>query len=419
MKLNRLGFVSLLFVGAPAAAQVVPAAPGSATPEVVPVAPASVAPEVAPASPETAQATPDPWRPNFETGRGLLLDGKFSEACLALTPLVALAPTPADGDVSRALAELSCAWGTLGLTFVDKRDLGDDTMVAKGRDERTTGEIATLYTASVFYGLGSGIYLGVLTEPDSVAGFVLPTLGLIGTSVGLTWLIDHPKPLRYGVGQAMTSGLTLGLAEGALWTTYYQASARSAEQVSGKTAATLVWIPSTLGAVAGGLLGQKLGTTPGRARLVAQAGLWSAAFAGMSTITLGWRPHGLEDIAFLNSAVALNLGAVGGYFLGHGASPSVSRGLFVDLGGISGLILVGGLYLSIFSEDFGGEDAARAFPLTSALGMGGGLGLAWYLTRDMDKDERRDVAAASEGSVHVTVSPTAEGGAQVGLLGTF
>jgi len=374
-----------------------------------------LAASLAGAQPAPPPAPPDAlWSDALSEARGRLLAGEFETARDRLDALARTAPSPEQAAAARALAEVARHFAERGYALVLRKDLGEGDLEARAVDRRTGTEIATLYIAATAYGLGTGGWLAVLAEPDSVAGVTLPIL-LTGTAAPVSvYLIDTVRPLRYGTPTAITNGLTLGLLQGSLWTAWYQAQADAFDEVSGKTAATLVWLPTTAGAVLGGVLGEQLGTTPGRAELVGAGSLFSAAFGGLVTVAI--RPDGPEadETALFSAAIMANVGAVGGWMLGAAWSPSIARVRYMQLGGLGGGVGAGLLYATIAS---GRGGTGRVAAATTALGLAGGLGLAAYLTRDLPRDTREVHDAAS--TVSVMLVPGADGAPTLSVGGHF
>jgi hypothetical protein len=322
------------------------------------------------------------------------------------------APTPQDAAVATTLEQLATRWQQAGLMLVRRSDVGESDYQAKATDQRSSGELAALYLGAVGYGLGTGVYVAIQAEPDSISGVTVPML-LFGAAIPVgVFVLDNNLTLRYGTPSAITNGLTLGLLEGALWTSWYQAQARRDDEFSGKTAATLVWLPTTLGAVAGGLLGERQGTTPGRAELIGAGGTFGAALTGLflsSAIDTGQEK---DDAVLLGSAIMANVGAVGGYLAGRAWSPGVARVRYIQLGGLSGGLLTGLVYLSAADED----SSSDAFGVIAAAGMAGGLGLSTWLTSGMEPDLRRE---ASQPTAQLLLTPTPGGGLSLGAFGQF
>jgi hypothetical protein len=188
------------------------------------------------------------------------------------------------------------------------------------------------------------------------------------------------------------------------------------EEWEGKTVATVIWGFSTAGAIAGGVLGQSAGTTPGRAAFVGSSAMWSAAVLGMTVGALSdWDKDTADDSTLLAAAIGLNAGALGGVLAAGPVSPSVARMRYVDLGGFAGALVAGGLYVASADND------TKAEPLMglTALGTAAGLATAWFATSGMPKDRRepRDQKPAA-----VSWSPRVmpgHGGGTIGIGGYF
>ncbi len=390
--------------------------PGSAPPTVAAPASAPVAPAIAPppAPKQAAAPATATWFADFARARAALETGRFAEAATAFAALEPGAPGPEERAVCTELRRLSEMWAGRGLAFVEQADLGEGDFTAKAVDRRSSGELSTLYLASVSYGLGTGAYIAILTEPDSVSGVTIPML-VMGAAMPVTvYLLDRGTPMRYGTPSAISAGFAVGALEGALWTSWYQAQADRMDEVSFKTAATLVWVPTTLGVVAGGVLGQRVGTTPGRAELLGASGTFGAAIAGLTALSIVDDDHEADEAVLLTAAISANAGLVGGYLLGRRWSPGVARVRYIQLGGAGGGLGTGLLYLTIADKDSDG----RAFGALTAAGMVGGLALATWLTGDMPRDLRPD-EAREETHAQVLVTPVPQGGFTLGAVGTF
>ncbi len=325
------------------------------------------------------------------------------------------ASNPHDAAMAQELARIAGNLHRRGLAFVRKADLGESSLSAKAAGERTLDEAAVLYLNAVLYGLGTGGWLAVQTEADSAAGVILPALLLAGAAAGGVALADSGDPLPYGVPQSVVSGMYIGLEQGLVWSLWNQASVDRADEWEGKTIATVIWGSATLGAVAGGVIGGVSGTTPGRASFVGSASLWGGGLAGLTVAALSPDDNQLDDRALLGAAIGLNAAAIGGALAAGPVSPSVARVRFLDLGGIAGGLLMGGLYISAADE----ETDARALSGTLALGIGVGLTAAWFATTGMEPDRGVDESegpAKSDLSLSPTLIPT-QGGAMLGLAG--
>ena len=370
--------------------------------------------EVAPAS-ERVSAPPlavpplsaAAWDLNYDAARLRLRDGQFHDAAAAMSLLAESAPDVGRKRLALEQSWLALYWSRRGYQLELLSPQEHAATGARFRDRRTTDELAQLYLSGVAYGVGSGAALLPFTDPSSAAGGILPVLGLSALSVALVYQIDR-KPLRYGGAQAITSGLFLGFEEGLVWV-LWQDSRTTSNDFSEKTIALVLWGTSTAGAVAGGLIGQLHGITPGRASLVGSGAIWSALSVGFGVGALTED----SDKALLSAAVALNLGALGALFLGDSVQPSIGRVRFVDLGGVSGALVLGGLYAALADKSADGRGVLGA----ASLGMVVGLGTAWVLTASLPPD---DPQRSPPSPLVPTVMPAGEaGGFVIGMAGAL
>jgi hypothetical protein len=355
------------------------------------------------------------WESEFENARSLLLAGDFAAATTALTRLLPMAPDPASQKLAAELLNLSSTWQRGGYVLRHTSDLmAKDS--ARLEDKRTLDELAVLYGNAVLFGVGSGIMLDTHSKSSSASGNIMPALLLAGAAAGLVAGIDHFATLRYGVPQSITSGMYLGLEEAMVWTLWKQASTNSDDEWSTSTVATLMWSGAAIGAVAGGILGNAYGTTPGRASFIHSAGLWSAGIAGTLAAAINGDNNKADDRGLLTAAIVLNAGVLAGGLWARSANPSIARVRFIDLGGFSGALLFGGLYFSMRDRQTGfvGEMAALS------LGMAAGVGLGMFWTRNMEPDEPRRGRDSILSSLRPTVAPAPNGaGMLVGVGGNL
>ncbi|MCU0654893.1 MAG: hypothetical protein MUF64_06270 [Polyangiaceae bacterium] len=348
------------------------------------------------------------WLERYSQARQQMLQGKFPEVAPTLESLARQTDDPSQGAVATELGWLARSWTQQGLKLQPPGHAATAPRVGD-RKYRTIDELSVLYTSSVFYGLGTGVWLATVTEPESIAGIVLPSLALAGASAGAVALLDRGEGLRYGVPQSIVTGMTLGLQEGLVWSLWNQARVRSDEEWEPSTVATVIWGFSTAGAVAGGLLGTYGGTTPGRASYVGSTGLWGGLLAGLVTRALTEDDTSRDDKSLLAGAIGLNAGAVLGALTATRVSPSIARVRFLDLGGLSGGLLFGGVYFSVRGADSTREGALGA----TALGIASGLGVAWFATGGMAPDRPEESASKGPASwvsnIHFGVQPSAQG----------
>ena len=361
------------------------------------------------------------WQQKWAEAREKMLAGQFADAAQDFDLLARTARGPIDRALAQNNAALCREWATRDLVFVKRSDLGESSLAAKATDVRTTDELAVLYTTAVFYGIGGGAWLAAQTKPDSAGGFILPALGLAGASVGVVALLDSGRPLHYGVPQSIVTGTYLGLEEGIVWALWNQARTRYDEEWKGGTVATVIFGSATIGALGGGIIGTVNGTTPGRASWVGSTSLWSGVIAGLLGAGLSdVNQDRADDHALLAAAIGLNAGAVAGLVTAKSVSPSIARVRFIDLGGIAGALVFGGLYVAAGSKSDDASSAVSGFFLVTALGTSIGLGTAWLATASMpaDRTDAKDSKPATTTSMSPRLIPVRGGGA-LGVGGQF
>jgi hypothetical protein len=371
------------------------------------------------AEPAVAQPNPTPsptqlasWHARYSQARTAMLAGDFAVAAARFAELVDTSPDPVDRLLAAEMMSACRTWAQGGFILTTPQKLAL-TAPAMLEDHRTTDEMAILYTNAVLYGLYAGIVLDTWTSANSAGSAILPPLALAGASAGIVAALDSKVRLGYGVAQSIVSGMYVGFEEGIAWILWHEASVPGSSEWGGKAVATLIWGMGTLGAVAGGVVGSAYGTTPGRASLMGSAAMWSGLVAG--TFMGGITKH--SDTALLSSAIALNAGAVLGAIAGADVSPSIARVRFIDLGGLSGGLLLGGLYWAVKDKSISAEGLLTA----TSLGMAAGLTAGWLFTRDMETDlPRKHREASLAERLMPTLAPASSGaGLVLGVAGVI
>jgi hypothetical protein len=391
------------------------AAAQSASVGALPPEEAAPAPAPAPAPSVVAPLEESSWEADFQRAKADFISGRFEAANQQLPSLAARAATPIDQARAIELLGASREWTRRGATLIEQSELAGSDVLSRRTDRRTSDEIGVLYLSSIVYGLGTGVWLDVLVEPDTIEGAILPPLLLAGASVGAVALIDSGKGLRYGTAQSISTGMTLGFAQGFAWSTYYQATSSWYDQMEPETYASVLWATTTVGAVTGGVLGTVNSTTPGRAAFVGSTALWPALVLGLGAAGLSPDDNYRDDNALLASAIGATAGTLGGVFAAGAVSPSTARVRFLDLGAIGGGLAVGGLALAARAEST--TDGSEIM-LATDLGVLAGLGLAWWLTDDMPRDLGVEPPAPDKVTVMPTLVPQ-RNGLGFGAVGSF
>lgn len=260
--------------------------------------------------------------------------------------------------------------------------------------------------------MASGPASGSRRSPSRrAAAGILPTIALTAASVGTVIALDSGRGFRYGVPQSIVSGLYIGLESGIAWTVWHN-TRRGETDLEGKEQATIIWGLSTVGAVTGGVLGQTLGTTPGRSSWVGSTALWSGLILAFTTGALVKEDDPPPEV-FAAAGVGLGLGTVTGLATAGAVSPSVARVRFLDLGGLAGGLLSALLYVAIANEEANGRAASGI----TALGSFGGLAAAWALTSSMADDRlRTEEPPEPVAKIRPMLMPT-NGGGMMGVGG--
>jgi len=350
------------------------------------------------------------WDAAYAEARADMLAGRFAAAVQKFEALLLTAPDPANRLLVAELLAACRTWAQGGFVLATPTQLALSKPMV---NRRTLDELSILYGNAVLNGVFAGIVIDTYSKSKSAAGNILPPLGLAAAEAGIVALVDNTVGLRYGVAQSTVSGMYIGYEEALVWLLWHEAHYPGSDRWGDKRVAMLTWGLGTVGSLAGGIAGTFLGTTAGRAAFMGSAALWSGAVVG----TLAGAIDKKSDTGLLAAGIALNLGAIGGALLGAQVSPSVARVRFIDLGGLSGGLLVGGLYWAMAGKD------ARPPGVTAALGIGmaTGVATAWYFTRHMEEDFPRTGSAQSVmASVVPTIAPASNGAGMIlGVAGAL
>lgn len=360
-----------------------------------------------------ALAGPTSWRVRYEAARHKVARGECESAIVDLDELAATAPA----DEERHLAE--------EMASVCRETLKPSVSVPDPARLRTTDEMTLLYANAFVYGLGTSAWFVLETKPDNVLAAMLPFAGFTVGSVGAVTLIDRLAPFPRGVPTSLATGLYLGLGEGVWITAVQHARSTRIREATGhdprwtsETTATVLWSMSTLGVVAGGLLGYAREPTPGRVAFTASCTLWGGVLGGaLAGAIHPYGPRRNED-TFFAAGMGYNLGLMTGVVLGPYVAPSALRMRLVDLGGVAGGLALGGGYALAAGKD----SDARAGLGFAAGGALLGLGLTWAATSSMAgvpaKAQPGNGSAAGAVSAQPSVVPL-PGGVQAGVAGVF
>jgi hypothetical protein len=142
---------------------------------------------------------------------------------------------------------------------------------------------------------------------------------------------------------------------------------------------------------------------------VSSTSFWTGSLFALTFAALTPDIRLRSEHAFVAGDIGYNAGLFSGMLLAPLVAPSIARVRWLDIGGLGGGLLAGGLY-SVIAQD---GATPRATFAAMALGSVAGLGVTWALTSHMP----RDIHATHETPpVRPMVMP-AVGGVTVGVVG--
>ncbi|MBK9265374.1 MAG: hypothetical protein IPM54_37015 [Polyangiaceae bacterium] len=397
-----------------------PASAAAASPTPVPTEvpaepPPPPAQEAPPAQPPAEPAADlAQWQKAYERGKAALASGSFPLASQILNDVAMRAPDPGLRAQARELSHLASYWAYNRLTLMPAQNTLPPRVdsTEPREDKRTIDELAILYGNSILWGTGFGVVVGFASDSGDASTFFLPAIGMSALGAGALALMDVKfGPLPYGVPQSITSGMYMGLEAG-----IYMAAILEAERIvdrdEEKILPGLIWGSATAGGLIGGLIGATVPVTPGRASFTSSGAIWGGVVT--SFVTIGFMDGDFNSAPFVTGLIGAAAGGVSTGLLAARVSPSIARVRFIDLGGVAGGLLFGGLYASIADRM-----DEQVFSFLASSGVVAGLATAAWLTSGMDRDEPRR-GALRKSEFHMTPFMTPQpGGGTMGLAGRF
>jgi hypothetical protein len=245
----------------------------------------------------------------------------------------------------------------------------------------------------------------------------LPFIALTTASVGGVAVADSYRPFRLGVPQAIAGGMLLGFGESGWLVGYQNAVASRKDDDShwdSDVVARVLWAGTTLGGVAGGVVGALREPTPGRVSFTASSALWGGLVTSFAAGAIQPERELRTETAFGVGALGYNAGLISGLLLGPSISPSVARVRFTDLGGLGGALLGVSSYLLIA----GADSKPRGGLASASIGSVAGLAVGWWATSGMDPDVRPAPTTTIFSNLQPLVTPVNQG-VIAGVSGTL
>jgi len=271
---------------------------------------------------------------------------------------------------------------------------------ASAEEDRSGRPQALVLTTG--FGLYQGIALSILLDEHGlmpsnsddavVAGSAL-TLATTGLGFGLGWWVTE----KYGVTEAQ-SGLFTSTT---LWVALNGVSGGLGVGLDDYD--ELMWntlISGWTGQALGILLAANVDRTAGQISLMNTVATWTGAEAALMQAVFGVE-LGASYITW--PTLLADIGLLVGVYLARDVDISRGRARLLDLGAFAGALAGPAALFMVW----GPEDDLREWYLSAmAIGIPVGIGVAWYLTRDLDRgDEARGEAPAeSSGAIMIPLA---------------
>jgi len=310
------------------------------------------------ADPDAAEAPLDEetWRARFADASGHLARGEYELAIAGFTALVPIAPTESLREQASAQLKVTAEMQKPKVPpppTADNELPPDPNAPPTHVRSRSLDELIWIDMNTLSYGLATGVLVdAVVREAGSNAINHVPipiaTLATTALATVTITVIDSTTRILYGVLQSITSGMNMGLEQGAFWS-LWDASRATVPTPSYLHTAATIWGFTTAGVLAGGVVGGLAKATAGQASWVGTISLWPALILGSGALAVTAR----DDLTTSRVKGERNFGLVGGLtqIAGIGVAaitavwiqPSVARARFIDVasfvGGILGVVL--------------------------------------------------------------------------------
>lgn len=365
-------------------------------------------------APTAQTAETESWDARYGEAYAALYEGKLREAAAKFHALTREARNERERLLAHEMARLASEYADHA-----EEEAAEAAKAAKARPLRTADEMTLLYSSGFLYGVGSGVWFLLGTEPDSALTATLPFAALTAAPVIAIATVDAIRPFARGVPHSISAGLYLGVGEGVWVVAMQQARANrfknedpsSDARFRPEAVTAVLWTGATLGGVVGGALGSGLETTPGRVSFTASTTLWAGVLSGLTAGAALPDDDRRSERAFAIGGVGYNAGLAGGLLFAGRVSPSVSRVRLADLFAVAGGLVTTGGYLSLAHDV-----DRRAAEGLAAGGIAVGLATGWLVTRGMAPD--LGPAPPPKATLQPTFVPV-PAGAGVGVGGTF
>jgi hypothetical protein len=288
--------------------------------------------------------------------------------------------------------------------------------------KRDQGEMMALYTTSILWGVGSGIWIdGLANISDPAIGSITPlVLGAAAPIAMYVW--DNYDNFDRGVPSSIATGLTLGAIEGiAISGTQWQNTGNGGPNTwNFQTQSSMTWALSTAGGVGGFLYGEWFKPDPRSLSFIVSGAGWGAMsglLIGAGAESPSWAggsgtnaPQSFGDGASVGGLIGYNGGILAtGVLTVAGYTPSWRAQQAMWLGYFLGTAAGSLVYLGYI-----GQPDVHHGMIANGIGGLAGIGIAAVLTANT-----KDTAKAWIPPIQVGVAPTGNGGAALSAYGTW
>jgi hypothetical protein len=371
-----------------------PSAPSSAPPAVAPPPePASPKDAAVPTTPPVPAPVPtaalppvtnagDPSAADPHVGDPAAVDAAVTRAlgprCGEAGPLLrqaALTASAADRAFVERVLRLCASLPTSSLATLEGSSLppaaAEPNRSGRGR----------LVVGATTYGLWVGIAVDVLLEVEDARAAVLPPLLGVGAGLTASLLATQEGEITRGQAWTIITGLDYGTFSGLLLAGAVDIT-DDPKNVVGSALVT-----GLIGGSVATVVATNFRPTTGDAEVLRSGGLWGTATAGL--IAAAIQPAD-EQATFGLLLAGMDGGLLTGAIVAHENDISRDRMLIGDAGALAGAVAGFGLGILVLGTEDG---EGRGIAITSLIGLHGGLGLSFWLTRNMpDEKQRTDEA---------------------------
>jgi hypothetical protein len=220
-------------------------------------------------------------------------------------------------------------------------------------NKRSGSEITVLYSTSVVYGVGLGVWFGAEAGIKDPGLFLIaPAVLGVAAPIGV-YLLDNPA-LPRGMPAAIASGMVIGAGEGIGIASYQFVTTNSADAWGFRGLSRATALGATLGGAGGFVLGYLQEPSPKSSLLTTSSVVWGAAVGSMfgyGGTRAGEGYHLANDSAALGGLIGFNVGLAAAAGLSTVYVPSYRALSYMWAGAAIGAAVSLPVYLAYAGKD--------------------------------------------------------------------